>query len=457
MNQLLKYTLVLLILGSVQLLFSACLWDYDTLEMEREQFPSALELIAGNFLRHSPAFYYWRVKDRTAKLKENPKHFDWYDDLAVAYSKLGEQKKAIQLMHEKEELEGPSYKTYANLGTFYIFDGNLEAALKAIDQALLLDTNAHFGREIYQKYLVEYILSKSKEGKINLPLDATFYKYPQNYYSTLNDNNFYSFLLEKHKERTQKDVEKLPTDVLDKALIGVLGMMRFANYDSPILLEVLGDLLFNTGNRSAARHLAARAYLKASYEVEDPKVQEIYKRRAAYVLFTQYANEKKELLDIQRLQALLEEEIKIGQAFYEEIKSDELSWISAGENVEEAYSKKYYTKPTLPKRTLEGVSQQEFAEMRKYLKGNYPLGAQLDYRPVLAYKLEVTPQEKTLIDSLFERKLALQLKKKQEEQEIKQDSNTAKSSNTSLLLWGTVGGTIILLLILFLLKKNSRP
>lgn len=454
MNQFLKYGFVLLVLGSMQLLFSSCLWDYDTIEMEREQFPSTLELITGNFLRHSPAFYYWRVKDRTAKLEKEPNQLDWYDDLAVAHSKLGEQKKAIQLMKKKEALEGPSYKTYANLGTFYIFDGNLEGALEAINQALAIDTNAHFGREIYQKYLVEYILSKSSKGKITLPLDATFYKYPQNYYSELSKNNFYSFLLQKHKQSTGKQVKTLPDDALDKALVGVLGMMRFANHDSPILLEVLGDLLFNTGNRSAARHLASRAYLKASYEVEDPKTQVIYKKRAAYLLFTQYANEEKELLDLESLQDLLEEEIKVGNAFYEKIKADELSWISAGEDVEAAFSKKYYTNPTLPKRVLKGVGQKEVTEMRKYLKENYPVGAQLDYRPILAYKATVNTKERLLIDSLFERKLELQLKKEQEKQIIKQGENTTQTPKPSIFLW-IIGGIAILLALLFIFKKKQ--
>lgn len=453
MNQFLKYGLVLLVLGSLQILFSSCLWDYDTIEMEREQFPSVLELIAGDFLRHSPAFYYWRVKDRRAKLEKDPNHLEWYDDLAVAHSKLGEQKKAIQLMKQKEELEGPSYKTYANLGTFYIFDGDLEAALKAIDQALAIDKNAHFGREIYQKYLVEYILSKSNKGKITLPLDATFYKHPQNYYSKLSKNNFYSFLLNKYKKNTKKQAEKLPEDALEKALVGVMGMMRFANYDSPILLEVLGDLLFNTGDRSAARHLASRAYLKASYEVEDPKTKEIYKKRAAYLLFTQYANEERDLLDLESLQGLLDEEITAGEAFYEKIKADELSWISSDKNVEELFSEKYYTTPTFPKRVLKGVGRKEIAEMRNYLDENYPVGAQLDYRLVLAYDSEINYKEQELIDSLFERKLKLQLKKEENEQQIKQDKKPIEISKPSVILWG-IGGIAIFLMLLFIFKKT---
>ena len=47
---------------------TACEWDYDTLQMERERFPGALELIVGKFLRHSEPFYEWRVSDRRADL-----------------------------------------------------------------------------------------------------------------------------------------------------------------------------------------------------------------------------------------------------------------------------------------------------------------------------------------------------------------------------------------------------
>lgn len=58
------FSLVLLITAPVL----ACLWDYDTLAEERRQFPSALELMTGKFLRHSPEFYEWRIADREKKM-----------------------------------------------------------------------------------------------------------------------------------------------------------------------------------------------------------------------------------------------------------------------------------------------------------------------------------------------------------------------------------------------------
>lgn len=34
----------------------ACLWDSDTLQMERLRFPGVLEIITGKFVHHSPAY-----------------------------------------------------------------------------------------------------------------------------------------------------------------------------------------------------------------------------------------------------------------------------------------------------------------------------------------------------------------------------------------------------------------
>ncbi|MCH1440611.1 MAG: hypothetical protein L7W43_13205, partial [Rubripirellula sp.] len=50
----------------------ACLWDRDTLVMERQRFPTALELITGKFLRHSADFYRWRVDDRRKRIEAEP-------------------------------------------------------------------------------------------------------------------------------------------------------------------------------------------------------------------------------------------------------------------------------------------------------------------------------------------------------------------------------------------------
>ncbi|MDB5388384.1 MAG: hypothetical protein JWM11_4030, partial [Planctomycetaceae bacterium] len=156
----------------------ACIWDYDTLKQEQSRFPKVLELITGKFLRHSKEFYEWRIQDRLTRLKREPSNLAWHDDLAVAYEKTGQHAKAIETMLEKEKLKPGEYETYANLGTFHILAGDFELGLPLIDKALAINPNAHFGREKYQKWLVEYALSRRIGNQLNFPL-RTSVKYNQ--------------------------------------------------------------------------------------------------------------------------------------------------------------------------------------------------------------------------------------------------------------------------------------
>ncbi len=101
--------MLLLIVLALSIPAAACLWDFDTLAVERSRFPTALELITGKFLRHSPAYYRWRVEDRRRRLVDEPDNVALYDDLAVAYEKLGEHEKAIETILEKDKLKSGLY------------------------------------------------------------------------------------------------------------------------------------------------------------------------------------------------------------------------------------------------------------------------------------------------------------------------------------------------------------
>ncbi len=388
------------------------MWDYDTIEMERQQFPSVLELLSGKFIRHSPEFYYWRIKNRRQEIKKHPEQIALYDDLAVACSKTGAHQKGIDLMFKKDSLRPGMYETYSNIGTFYIFAGKLKKALEYIDKALSVNENAHFGREIYQKYLVEYLLSKTYKGKVLLPLDAQFYAYPQDYFSKLNKNNFYGFLIKKYNQKYRKNLKELPEEELSKAIVGIMGMMKFADHNSPILLEVLGDLLFNTGNRVASRHLACRAYLKASRVVEDSGSKEVYRKRTAFLLAVQYAdnheNSRKKFMDIELLEKLFDKECEQGDEFYKQIQTDELNWIKKGVDVDLAFAEKYYNSPQTAVRDFEGLLH--VSEMRKKYINDTIIGKKMDYRPVFVYSGNpVDSMNIILMDSLFERNLIVEI------------------------------------------------
>lgn len=333
---------------------TACLWDYDTLREERARFPNALELMTGKFIRHSTEFYEWRIQDRKKRLETEPDNLALYDDLAVAYDKTGNQSEAIATILKKEELKPGLYETAANLGTFYIHSGDFEAGLKHINRAIEINPDAHFGREIYQKLLVEYVLKYRTEEGISLPL------YRQQSPESWTENSVYfdaerstvvgfaGFVLE---QRPQADAKTEQAE-LQRAIKGIQGMMRFGHYDSPILLEALGTLLLSdTVNRDAdAKRLASRAFLRAAAVTKNASASEDYERLAEAALRGQTnAKGGSTQMTLDSMKARLKAEVKDAEKwFHDNIHSDEKTWIAEGKDVEAMFDSKYRNPPTHP-------------------------------------------------------------------------------------------------------------
>src|SRR4051794_11504813 len=144
----------------------ACIWDDDTLLDERRGLPGVAEVIAGKWERHSPFFYEHRIKAMTAGLEKDPNHLAAYDNLAVAFEKLGRPDEAIALMLKKEKLKPGEYTTEANLGTFYLHTGDFENGIAHIRKALEINPDAHFGREKYQLMAAEYLLEAKRDPSL---------------------------------------------------------------------------------------------------------------------------------------------------------------------------------------------------------------------------------------------------------------------------------------------------
>ncbi|MEL7532750.1 MAG: hypothetical protein AAFN10_15635, partial [Bacteroidota bacterium] len=245
----------LILLGLISM---ACLWDDDTVEMEFQQFPGTIELISGHILRHSPEFYYWRIKDREQKLK-NADSLVWYDDMAVAYSKLGQDKKAIEIATIQLEKSPQRYETLANLGTFYIHDGQYRQGLAFLEEAIKINPEAHFGREKYQIALVKYLIEINWEREKKLPLQVDWNRITDGFWTAhhifdlaqydpkarlaIKNNSyhikaeipsFYEFLLANYRKTTDSLAPTLPLEELESAITGISGMLKFGNHDSPI-------------------------------------------------------------------------------------------------------------------------------------------------------------------------------------------------------------------------------
>ncbi len=339
-----KPLLALLLLAF--LVATPCGWDWDTIQMEKQKFPNVHELMTGKFLRHSKEFYYWRVKHRSEMVKLYPDSLHYYDDLAWALDKVGDHEKAKKVLYEKDKIQPGLYETEANLGTVLIHNDELKEGLEHIKKAIEINPNAHFGREIYQQYLVEYVLErKDSTGTLKLPM-------------VRKGKNFYHFLY----ERSMKDSIRAGSSKekeLAKAIKGIAGMMKFGNYESPVLLEAIGDLLSatSTGEYKGAGHLAARAYAKAGLNFVD-SVKTKYVKLAKYALEYSYVPERylrhappgaairQELgsasYSYERLERALKLEVEAANEWFDEIKNNEINWIKSGINPDSAFAAKYY-------------------------------------------------------------------------------------------------------------------
>lgn len=348
-------TAVLLTISTVV----ACLWDSDTLTQERAKFPSALELIAGKFPRHSPAFYQWRIEDRQAKIDSGDDQASYYDDIAVAHDKLRQDDQAINWMHKKaakfNESADNRYKTAANLGTFYLHSRQLDKGIEQLELAIQINPNAHFGRERYQLYLAKYIKLRlanghMSDGKLVLPL-----RYDTHHDSQVADLGSHSSQ-DTQQDQPHKKVRHFGAAVvyfddgtfrrIDEkqtadAVTGILGMMRFGHFDSPVLLECLGDLLSETSsvNQNSAYTIAARAYMRAADLL--PQEDEVSRNR--YYELVNRVMHFKENKDQNDIRHYLELELAEADEYYRQIVADEKLWISQNADVEVLFEAKYYT------------------------------------------------------------------------------------------------------------------
>ncbi len=174
---LLSFAMVLVI----PLLACACMWDADTPKAESLDEADILDAITGRFERYPSKYYEMRIARLTPLMQSASGDLAAYDDIAVACERLGRSDEAVEWMRKKrivldsavddeEKLKEHSYRYHANLGTFivhrWIKNGSdrsaiheVQAARDEIAEAIRINPQAHFGREIYQLMALDWIIS----------------------------------------------------------------------------------------------------------------------------------------------------------------------------------------------------------------------------------------------------------------------------------------------------------
>ncbi|MFN8140606.1 MAG: hypothetical protein U0R49_12490 [Fimbriimonadales bacterium] len=232
----------------------ACAWDRDTLEYEHSLSGDAAFIIAGRFDKNPPLYYQMRLNRVAGELKRDPTKLALYDDAGVAADKLGKSDIAIEWMHKKGsqlKLQKASsddwYRYHANLGTFYAHkwfrDGAkhqeialLNKAIAELREALRINPEAHFGRELVQVATIEMV----RTGKQYLTKNAS----PDEY-------EFTGVLSESFERALGPDY---PTE---KTWKGLLGLVAIGNAWESVDVFVLISHFLSRGRLSTIAKLAS--------------------------------------------------------------------------------------------------------------------------------------------------------------------------------------------------------
>lgn len=250
----------------------ACLWDSETIYVERIGFPSDIQLIVGAVHVRSDSFHLWRKAYSLRRIADSTKAKpEDYDNLAVSLDKLHNDDSAISVMLSKRQRYGLTYETMANLGTFHFHRGQFAQGLPYLDSALELNPQAHFGRERYQKWLVEYLQDRP-QGR--LPMTPARSKHELG--RIKGEHGYAAYVAQK------EGMGKLSDSARAKAIAGILGMMRFGNGNHPILLEAYADLALGRKD-PYGRGLAVKAYLMAARKSSDSTMSKGYELLASLV------------------------------------------------------------------------------------------------------------------------------------------------------------------------------
>ena len=149
---------------------SACIWDRDSLAVEKKKSPDLAAVITGPPpAAPDPAPLEARIK--SLKANPNEKSAAWWNDLAGAYLRLGKAADAIKLLEPVVARFPNDYGIHANLGTAYHLAGRYADAAREIARDLEINPEGHDGLERYHLALLQYLSRDANYQKTHVYVD----------------------------------------------------------------------------------------------------------------------------------------------------------------------------------------------------------------------------------------------------------------------------------------------
>ena len=369
------------------------------------RFAMAHDVIHERYPKHGPAFYRERERKARERLKQIPpdsdEAFGLYDDIGVGLDRLGKPADAIPILRHKLELQQKRgltgrdlYTTYANLGTFIVHTNMPKAITGAADakaavceglelvrKSVGVHPEAHFGRELWQVKLGEFLIAATTDcrpltnsdfvgdqldidaaGIQQLSLASSGYMESTDFGRAsdfgwgakfaASPRNASDFLGE--WKRIRRDPEKLPAiwdDVkefrnnitkvgpdsaaqrvpFDEPMLGIIGMWRQGGGANPHFCLATGEIMLRVGQRRIAWTAYERARLLVSKFWPKPEIQQALRdhcnHRQKEIEATLPADE------VAALRPNFNDELAFGLNYQREYQDYEAAKIAAGADI----------------------------------------------------------------------------------------------------------------------------
>ncbi len=389
------------------------------------RFAMVHDVIHERFPRHGEAYY--RERNRLAREALAARHdppdaaaFALFDDLGAGLDALKQDDEAVAVLRDKlrqQEAAGlkdeQSYTTYANLGTFLIHGSaraglagdaaakeRMQEGLAFLRKAIVVNPQAHFGREVWQVATVEFLLAVSGDPTLLLRYDMIGNRldeqvdprqqrsFEQSYGTRRADQDVAAYLEDpqrylgsRRQDLRESNItlvgaeagwkETVPTSScrqsvpFDEPTLGIIGMWRLGGGASPHFALALGEIMLRVGQRYIAWCAYERAALLADRLWPDPAVQR---------QFVEHCRRRQDPItspmppaEVNALRPGFEAELAFGQNYQKEYQAYEADHIRAGASLDDPHFYDEFNASHPPIASPVGAEEKFVAEKVEYM------------------------------------------------------------------------------------------